>query len=103
MDETAPPTSFSPPPPPPLTPPPVLVPPSATPPRRRGRGWMIFALGLPVLLGISMLAHLGHLLTGFVPMRVAHVNAIGPRLEEAVLEDNSAASKIAVVEVNGII
>jgi protease IV len=109
MEENAPPSSYTPPPaalppqPPPLTPPPVIVPPSSIPPRRRGRGWMIFAVVLLVLLGISMLANLGHLLNGFVPMRVAHANAIGPRLEEAVLEDNSASSKIAVVEVNGII
>jgi protease IV len=64
---------------------------------------MIFAIVLLVLLGISMLANLGHLLNSFVPMRVAHVNTIGPRLEEAVVEDNGASSKIAVVEVNGII
>jgi protease-4 len=64
---------------------------------------MIFALVLLVLLGISMLANLGHLLNGFVPVKVGHANSVGPRLEEVISEDNGASSKIAVVEVNGII
>jgi len=65
--------------------------------------WMIVALVLLVLLGISLLANLSHLLTGFVPMKVARSNSVGPRLEEVSLEDNGASSKIAVVEVDGII
>jgi protease-4 len=64
---------------------------------------MIVALVLLVLLGISLLANLSHLLTGFVPMKVARSNSVGPRLEEVSLEDNGASSKIAVVEVDGII
>src|ERR1039457_4473360 len=103
MDETAPPTSFTPPPPPPLTPPPVIVPPSATPPRRRGRGWMIVALVLLVLLGFSVLVNLGHFVRGLAPLHVAHANSVGPRLEEGTTEDNGASSKIAVIEVAGII
>jgi protease-4 len=108
MEENAPPPSYTPPPatpppPPPLTPPPVIVPPSSTPPRRRGRGWMIVALVLLVLLGMSVLANLSHLLSGFGPMKVARSNSIGPRLEEVSTEDNGASSKIAVVEVDGII
>jgi protease-4 len=106
MEENAPPPSYTPPatpPPPPLTPPPVIVPPSSTPPRRRGRGWMIVALVLLVLLGMSVLANLSHLLSGFGPMKVARSNSVGPRLEEVSTEDNGASSKIAVVEVDGII
>src|ERR1035438_4356041 len=113
MDENAPPPSYTqppaaapsaaPPPPPPLTPPPVIVPPSVTPPRRRGRGWMIFALILLVLLGISMGAKLGHFLTSFAPIKSARTHASGPRLEEVVTEDNDAASKLAVIPVTGII
>jgi protease-4 len=80
-----------------------MVPPASSPPRRRGRGWMIFALILLVLLGVSMLANLGHLLNGFIPMKVARGNTLGPRLEEVISEDNGASSKIAVVEVAGII
>ena len=64
---------------------------------------MIIALVLLVLLGISVLANLGHLLSGLVPMKVAGANSVGPRLEEVTSEDNGASSKIAVVEVNGII
>jgi protease-4 len=107
MEENAPPLSATPPPaassPPPLTPPPVIVPPSSTPPRRRGRGWMILALVLLVLLGISVLANLGHLLGSFAPMKMARIHSAGPRLEEVVTEDNDAAAKIAVIEVDGII
>src|ERR1035437_944302 len=107
MEENTAPPSFTPPPaappPPPLTPPPVIVPPSSTPPRRRGRGWMIFALVLLVLLGISVLANLGHLLSSFSPMKMARVRPAGPRLEEVITEDNDASTKIVVVEVDGII
>jgi protease-4 len=109
MEENAPPPSFTPtaaappPPPPPLTPPPVIVPPASTPPRRRGRGWMIVALVLLVLLGISVLANMSHFLSGLVPMKAARSNSVGPRLEEVSTEDNGASGKIAVVEVDGII
>src|ERR1035437_287926 len=108
MEENAPPPSYTPPPaapppppPPPLTPPPVMVPPASTPPRRRSRGWMIFALILVVLLGVSMLANLGHVLNSFSPIKVTGAHSAGPRLEEVVTEDNDASSKLAVVEVNG--
>jgi protease IV len=107
MDENTPPPSGTPPPaatPPPLTPPPVIVPPaSAPPPRRRGRGWMIAALVLLILLGFSVLGNLSHFLTAFMPVKVARSNTVGPRLEEVELEDNSASSKIAVIEIAGII
>src|ERR1017187_6098732 len=106
MQENAPPPSYTPPPatpPPPLTPPPVIVPPSSTPPRRRGRGWMIVALVLLVLLGFSVLVNLGHFVRGLAPLNVAHANSVGPRLEEGTTEDNGASSKIAVIEVAGII
>jgi protease-4 len=107
MEENAPPPSYTTPPaappPPPLTPPPVIVPPASTPPRRRGRGWMIVALVLLVLLGISVLANMSHFLSGLVPMKTARSNSVGPRLEEVSTEDNGAASKIAVIGVEGII
>jgi protease IV len=64
---------------------------------------MIVALVLLILLGFSMLANVSHFITAFVPMRVAHTSTVGPRLEEIELEDNSASSKIAVIEVEGII
>jgi len=64
---------------------------------------MIVALVLLVLLGMSVLANLSHLLSGFGPMKVARSNSVGPRLEEVSTEDNGASSKIAVVEIDGII
>jgi protease IV len=107
MEENTPPPSGPPPsaapPPPPLTPPPVMMAPAPTPPRRGGRGWMVFALIVLVLLAISVFLNVGHLLHGLLPARVAGARSAGPRLEEAVKEDNDAANKIAVVEVTGII
>lgn len=117
MDETAPPTSFTlppdpppqlaaprppPPPPPPLRPPPIMVAPSPPPPRRR-RGWMIFAVLLLVLLGISLLFNMGHFLGNFTSMKGVSARAAGPRLEEVVTEDNDAASKILILNIDGII
>ena len=64
---------------------------------------MIVALVLLVLLGMSVIANLSHLLSGFGPMKVARSNSVGPRLEEVSTEDNGASSKIAVVEIDGII
>jgi protease IV len=81
----------------------LIVPPAPAPGRRQGRGWMIFALVVLVLLGFSMLLNVGHLLRGLVPMRASRERSIGPRLEEVVKEDNDAASKLAVIEVDGII
>jgi protease-4 len=52
---------------------------------------------------MSVLANLSHLLSGFGPMKVARSNSVGPRLEEVSTEDNGASSKIALVEVDGII
>ncbi len=102
--DTASPTTFNDsPPPPPLTPPPVMAPgPPARPPRR-GRGWMIFAFVLLVLLGLSVLMNLGHLLESMFSIKGVGAHVAGPRLDEVVLEDNDASSKIAVVPVEGII
>jgi protease-4 len=93
-------------PPPSFTPPPVIAPPLPPKPRK-GRGWMIFAIILLVLLFISLFGNL----TQFVSRMLSFNNGfkpsmardIGPKLEECVLEDNDARNKIAVVEVDGII
>jgi len=104
MDTTSPPTfNDPPPPPPPLTPPPVLAPGPPPRPSRRGRGWMIFAFVLLVLLGLSVLMNLGHLLESMFSIKGVGAHVAGPRLDEVVLEDNDASSKIAVVPVEGII
>jgi protease-4 len=115
MEDNAPPPLNAPaPPPPPVppmapppAPPPVIIAPPTSPAPRRGRGWMVFAIILFVLLAISMLYNLsnfaGNVLHGRSG-RLAGRNA-GPRLEETELPagDADAASKIAVIEVDGII
>ena len=95
-----------PPPPAAFTPPPVIAPPPPPKPRR-GRGWMIFAIILLVLLCISLFGNLtqfvSRMLTFNNGFRPSMARDIGPKLEECVLEDNDARNKIAVIEVDGII
>ncbi len=68
---------------------------------------MVFAIVLLALLGLSVLANFGLLagsiLHGGGSHSVSSSRSTGPRLDEAVLEDNDASSKIAVVDVNGVI
>jgi len=68
---------------------------------------MIFAIILLVLLGLSMLVNFSQFAGSVMHVRsggpVVSARYAGPRLEEAVLEDNSSANKIAVIDVNGII
>src|SRR5438552_11214027 len=103
--QTSPPAapSVPPPPPPPPLPPPVIMPPASTPPARRGRGWMIFALILLVLLAFSVLGNFSSLVGSLFYSKSKHMRASGPRLEEVITEDNDASDKIAIVEVDGII
>lgn len=68
---------------------------------------MIFAIILLVLLGLSALINFSFIVGSVTRSSgagtIAGARTVGPRLEETVLEDNDAASKIAVIEVNGII
>ncbi len=89
-------------PPPFQSPPPIIVPPRTTPPRK-SRGWMVIAIILFLLLGVSMLAHLSHLFKSFAHLGGTHQRSSGPRLEEVVTEDNEASEKIAVIPIEGII
>jgi protease-4 len=107
MDDAFPPTT---PPPPPAyaPPPPVIVPPAAPRPAKRGRGWMIFAIIVVILLGLSVLVNFclfaGSIVHGSRgAVAVNNSRYVGPRLEEAVLEDNGAANKIVVIDVDGVI
>jgi protease IV len=97
---TPPPPAFNP-------PPPVIAPPSQPRPQKRGCGWMIFAIVLVILLALSMLINVSQFAGSVMHVNgsrsVASARSIGPRLDEAILEDNDASSKIAVVDVNGII
>ena len=102
--EAVPPSS----PPPSFTPPPVIAPPP-TPKPRRGRGWMVFAIILLVLLGFSLLGNFAQAISHAIGggfnrgFKTGSARDIGPKLEECVLEDNDARAKIAVIEVDGII
>ena len=64
---------------------------------------MIFAFVLIVLLGISVLMNLGHMVESLFTIKGVRTHTVGPRLDEVVLEDNDASSKIAVVPIEGII
>jgi protease IV len=107
MEENAPPP-INPPPPaqpaPPTVPPPLITPMASAKTSRNGRGWMILAIVLFVLFGISMLFNLGRVAGNLFHGRtVKYSRTAGPRLEEVIYEDNDAANKIAIIEVNGII
>ncbi|HLP78528.1 MAG TPA: signal peptide peptidase SppA [Candidatus Paceibacterota bacterium] len=73
---------------------------------KRGRGWMIAAIILFVFLAISVLMNFGQMISSFgggVKGVGMHTRVAGPRLDEAILEDNDASEKIAVIDVDGII
>jgi protease-4 len=105
MENSVPPPSPPPPPPPPappLVPPPLAPTTSRARGRRGGRGWMVFALILLVLLFVSVATQVGRLLSSFA--------AVGPLaagdhrwLEEVVLEHNRSRHKIALLEIQGMI
>ena len=91
------------PPPPPPGPPPIITLPAQSRPPRRGRGWMIAALVLLVLLAVSLLGNFSQMVTGLMSVRGVHTRTAGPRLDETVIEDNDSPYKIAVVDIDGII
>ncbi len=68
---------------------------------------MIASLLLFILLGFSLLGNLTQFIAhGFNlgrGFKSTSPRAVGPNLEEAVLEDNKSSDKIAVITVNGII
>jgi protease IV len=87
----------------PMPPPPVITPPPPARPRK-SRGWMIVAIILFLLLGLSVLFNIGSVFKSVVHVQGLQVRSFaGPRLEETLLEDNSAHAKIAVVNIDGII
>jgi protease-4 len=108
METTTNPPEFVPPP-PPLPPPPVLAPSPAAQPRR-SRGWMVAAIILMLLLGLSMFGNLTQLLAGMLSFRhgirsegFGSVRDVSPKLDECMLENNHSFNKIAVITVDGII
>lgn len=101
-DNPQPPAGFSP---PPLRPPPVIsVPHQALPKPRKSIGWMITALVLLCLLGLSLLFNLSGFLDKLVPANVASMHRTsGPRMEEMVTEYARGSDKIAVIRIEGVI
>ena len=93
-------------------PPPIITPPPPAKPRR-GRGWMITTIILSVFLVFCVLIIFTQFLSRALSsglnsglrsgFRTTTTRDVGPRLEECVLKDNDAHSKIAVVTVDGII
>jgi len=65
---------------------------------------MTFAIILLVLLAISALFNFGHLLSSLGGgSKVKYSRSVGPKLEEVTVEDNDAADKLALIDVDGII
>ncbi|MBU6410233.1 MAG: signal peptide peptidase SppA [Verrucomicrobia bacterium] len=92
-----------------MHPPPIIT---APPPRpRKGRGWMIFAILLLVLLAFSLCGNFVQAISHALqfPRGLAQdfgsgmMGTSGPRLEETVLRNEDSANKVAVVPVEGII
>jgi protease-4 len=87
--------------------PPVIAAPAPVTPARKSRGWMIAALILVVLLAFSLLGNLTQFVVhGFNwtrSLKTSAARVVGPKLEEAVLEDNKSHNKIAVITVDGLI
>jgi protease IV len=93
--------------PPPVAPLPPLLANHPSVPRKKekgGRGWMVFAILLCVALAFSVLANLTQFARNFLhgpSSRYAY--RVGPRIDEVLVEDNSSANKLAIIEVEGII
>lgn len=64
---------------------------------------MIAALVLLALFALSLLFNLGSIASLLVGESPSSIYGPGPRLQEVVLEDQSARDKIAVLEISGII
>ena len=65
---------------------------------------MIIAIILLLLLVVSAFFNFGHVFDRFVRLDGLQMHHVaGPRLEEALIEDNGGSSKIAVVPVEGVI
>src|SRR5579864_8641667 len=81
----------------PVAPPPLIKSPASVQPPRRGRGWMVLALVLLVLLAISVIFNIGNFAGNLLRGRSAkYTHTVGPRLEEVIYEDNDSANKIAI-------
>jgi protease-4 len=65
---------------------------------------MVLALVLLVLFGLSFLFNLQQFASSLVPgAGPRYTRAVGPKLQEVLVEDNDSPEKIAVIEISGII
>ena len=99
----APPPIVPPPPRPPVPPPPLVPPSPPRPPARTSAGWKVLAIVLLALLLFSVLANVRHVVGGLFAMADGGSRRAASKLQEAVLEDNGARAKIAVLDIDGII
>ena len=86
-----------------MIPPPILAPLPAPQPRSGGLAWKIVAIVALVLLAFSMLSHLTHFSHGLVPRSSSMAYERDRKLEEIFIERKNTDSKIAVVELSGVI
>ena len=88
-------------------PPVIAAPVEAVVRTRKSRGWMVASLILVVLLGFSLLGNLTqfivHSLNWTHNLKSGTAREVGPKLDEAILEDNKSRNKIAVITVEGLI
>ena len=92
-----------------VPPPPVITPEPPSRPRK-SRGWMIAAIILFLLLGLSLLGNLTQFVSRALSFRhglrseaFGTARDIGPKFDEYTLENNHSANKIAVLTLDGII
>ena len=64
---------------------------------------MILALILFLLLGVSLLANFGQLMSGLTSLSPTRARTAGPRLEEVLTKDNDSRNKVVVVPIEGVI
>ena len=64
---------------------------------------MVLAIVCLVLLAMSFLVNIGQFFGGAGSVQTVRTRTAGPRLDEAILEDNDSRNKIAVVDIDGII
>ena len=77
--------------------------PGNAPRQSKGRGWMVAAIILLLLLGLSVLFNVGQMFSGVSNLSSGHSRGAGPRLEEITLKSGASGDKIAVIPVEGII
>jgi len=78
--------------------------PLAPRPARKGAGWKVFAVILLLLLLVSIAFNLRSLVSGVVNIGSSSERGGGSsRIEEVTVKDNESSSKIAVIDVTGVI